>query len=113
MFQRHYPVSVVVPRKICKIPHLQLQSPLNSKKNADQRGRVSVLGRDKSQREPNLGIMVDVPTIHSADPLIFPSHCQNTCVDRCIVLMKDDFFSFANRVFSHKFFSSSLVKRLE
>jgi len=30
------------------------------------------LGRDRSQREPNLGKRVDVPTIHSADPLIFP-----------------------------------------
>ena len=35
-------------------------------KNADQRGRVWVLGRDRSQREPNLGNRVDVPTIHSA-----------------------------------------------
>jgi hypothetical protein len=32
------------------------------------------------------------------------SHCQNTFVGGCIVLMKDDFFSFANRVFSRKFF---------
>jgi len=30
------------------------------------------LGRDRSQREPNLGNRVDVLTIHSADPLIFP-----------------------------------------
>ena len=31
-----------------------------------------ILGRDRSQREPNLENRVDVPTIHSADPLIFP-----------------------------------------
>jgi hypothetical protein len=32
------------------------------------------------------------------------SHCQNTFVGGCIFLMKDDFFSFAIRVFSHEFF---------
>jgi hypothetical protein len=52
---------------------LQLQSPLGSKKkNADQQGTVRVLGRDRSQREPDLGNRVDVPTVHSAYPLIFP-----------------------------------------
>ena len=30
------------------------------------------MGRDRSEREPNLGNRVDDPTIHSADPLIFP-----------------------------------------
>jgi len=30
------------------------------------------MGRDRSQREPNLVNRLDVPTIHSADPLIFP-----------------------------------------
>ena len=35
MLQRHYPVPVVVPPKICKIPLYR-----DSKKNADQRGRV-------------------------------------------------------------------------
>jgi hypothetical protein len=71
MLQHHYPVPVVVLRKICKIPLYSCNCLLiKKKKNADQLGRV--LGRGRSQREPNLGNSVDVPTIHNADPLIFP-----------------------------------------
>jgi hypothetical protein len=67
MLQHYYPVPVV---KSAKYP--STAAITSSKKNADQRGRVRVLGRDRSQREPNLGNMVNVPTIHSTDPLIFP-----------------------------------------
>jgi hypothetical protein len=103
MLQRHYPVPVVVLRKT----RLQLQSSLDSKKNPDQRGRMSVLGRDRRQREPNLGNRVDVPTIHSVDPLIFALpkqfcgqvHCPD---ERC--------FSFGNRIFSHEFFRLAWLK---
>jgi hypothetical protein len=60
------------------------------------------LGRGRSQREPNLGNRVDVPTIHSADPLILtlPKHfCGEVhCPD------ERRFFSFANQVFSCEFF---------
>jgi hypothetical protein len=60
------------------------------------------LGRDRSQREPNLGKRVDVPTIYSAASLIFPLpkhfcgwvHCPD----------ERQFFSSAKRVFSHEFF---------
>jgi len=91
MLQRHYPVPVVVLYKICKIPLYscnRLVIRKKKKKNADQRGRVWLLGRDKSQRGPNLGNRVDVPTIHSADPLIFPlpKHFQQNFSDHpCIV----------------------------
>jgi hypothetical protein len=70
MLHRHYPIPVVVLRKICKIP-LYSCNHLLIKKNADQRGRVWVLGRDWNQREPNLGNSVDISTFRSADPLIF------------------------------------------
>jgi len=45
-----------------------------------------------------MGNRVDVPTIHSADPLIFP--LPNTSVGGCTVLMKDDYF-FVDRVGNH------------
>jgi len=71
MLQPHYTVLVVVLLKISKNTPLQVQSPLVSKENPDQRGRVR-FGRDRSQREPNLGNRVNVPKIHTADPQIFP-----------------------------------------
>ena len=46
------------------------------------------MGRDRSQREPNIGKRVDVPTIHGADPLIFPLP-KHFCGR---ALIKDDFF---------------------
>ena len=49
-----------------------------------------------------MGNRIDVPTIHSADPLIFPwpkYFCGRVhCPDERL------FFSSANRVFSHIFF---------
>jgi hypothetical protein len=72
MLQRHYPVPVVVLVKICKIPLYSCNHLLIQRKMLTSEEDFYVLGRDRSQREPNLGNRVDVPTIHIADSLIFP-----------------------------------------
>jgi hypothetical protein len=41
------------------------------------------------------------------------SHCQNTFVGGCTVLMKNDFLFFCKPGFISQIFSSTLVKRLE
>jgi len=102
MFQRHYPVRVVILRKIYKIPDYSCNRLLIRRKTLTSEEEFGFLGRDRSQREPNLGKRVDVPTVHSADTLIFPlpkHFCGRVhCPD------ERWFFSFANRVFSHEFF---------
>jgi hypothetical protein len=54
------------------------------------------------KRKPNLENSVDVPTIHSADPLIFalPKHFYGRlhCPD-------ERYFSLANRIFLTNFFT--------
>ena len=101
MLQRHYPVPVVVLRTICKIPLYSCNRLLIRRKTLNSEEEFE-FGEERIQREPNLGNRVDVPTIHSADPLIFPfpkHFCGRVhCPDEIW------FFSFANRVFSHEFF---------
>ena len=72
MLHRHYPVPIVVLRKICKILHYNCNRLLIRRKTLTSEKDFQVLGRGRSQWEPYLGNMVDVSTIHSVDPLIFP-----------------------------------------
>jgi len=76
MLQRHYPVPVVVLRKICKIPLYSCTRLLIRRKTLTSEEEFEVFERDRSQKEPNMGNRVDVSKIHSADPLIFllPKH---------------------------------------
>ena len=81
MLQRHYPVPVVVLRKICKIPLYSCTRLLIRRKTLTSEEEFEVFERDRSQKEPNMGNRVDVSKIHSADPLIFllPKHfCGRT-----------------------------------
>jgi hypothetical protein len=71
MLQHHYPTLVLVLHKICKIPLYSCNRLLIRRKTLTSE-EVWVLGRDISQRKSNLENRVDVPAIHSADPLIFP-----------------------------------------
>jgi hypothetical protein len=100
MLQRHYPVPVAVLRKICKYPSTAAIASWFEEKRWAARKSLS-LGRGRSQREPNPGNRVDVPTVHGADPLIFPlpkHFCGRVyCSD-------ERWFFLANRVFSHEFF---------
>jgi len=61
-----------------------------------------------------MGNRVDIPTIHSADPLIFPlpKHChgQVHCPDERLFIY---LFMFCKPDLFSQIFSSSLVKTLE
>ena len=111
MLQRHYPVPVVVFCKMCKIPLYSCNRLLIRRKMPTSEEEYEVLGRDLSQREPNLGNNVDVPTIHCAYPLIFPlpqHFCGRVhCPDERLVFFLLQTGSFFTNL------SSSLVKRLE
>jgi hypothetical protein len=72
MLQRHYPVPVVVLCKVCKKALYSYNRLLIRRKTLTSEEEFEFWGRDRSQRESNLVNRVDVPTIHSADPLIFP-----------------------------------------
>jgi hypothetical protein len=71
MLHRHYPVPVVVLCKICKIS-LYSCNPLLIRRKTLTSEEEFEFWEETSQREPNLKERVDVPTIHSVDPLIFP-----------------------------------------
>jgi hypothetical protein len=71
MLQRHYPIPVVVFCKICKIPLYTCNHLLIQRKTLTSEEKFE-FWEETSQGEPNLGNRVDVPTILSTDPLIFP-----------------------------------------
>jgi hypothetical protein len=110
MLQRHCPVPVVVLRKICKIP-LYNSSRLSIRRKTLTSEEEFEFWEETEVRVSQIwGIgwifqqfIVQIP---------YFSHCQNAFVGGCIVLMKDDFF-FCKPVLFSRFFSSSLVKRLE
>ena len=110
MVQCHYRIPVVVLHKICKIPVYCCNHLLIRKKTLTSKEEFEFWEEIEVESEPNLGNRVNLPTIHSADPLIFPLPKQ--FVGGCIVLMKDDFFFCKPGLFS-RIFSSNLVKRLE
>jgi hypothetical protein len=72
MLQRNYLVPVVVLCKICKIPLYSCNSLLIQRKALTSEEEFEFLEEIRSQSEPKLGNRVDVPTVHSANPLIFP-----------------------------------------
>jgi hypothetical protein len=72
MLQRHYPFPVVVLRKICKIPLYSCNRLLIRRKTPTSEEEFE-FWEDREVRGSQIwGNRVDVPTIHSADPLIFP-----------------------------------------
>ena len=82
MLQSHYPVPVVVLLKICKIPLYSCNRLLIRRKTLTSEEDFEFW----EEMEPNLGNRVDIPTIRSADPLIFllPKHfCE-------LVLCRDE-----------------------
>jgi hypothetical protein len=72
MIRRHYTVPLVVLRKICKIPLYGCSRLLFRRKTLTSK-EESEFWEERSQKEPNLGNRVDVPTIHRLDLLIFPN----------------------------------------
>jgi len=72
MLQRHYPVPVVVVCKICKIPLYSCNRLLIRRKTLTSEEEFEFWEETEVKRESNLGNRVDVPTIRSADPFIFP-----------------------------------------
>jgi len=110
MIQQHYPVPEVVLRKICKIPlyscsHLLIQrKTLTSGEEFEFWEEIEVRG----SQIWGIGWMfqqfiVQIPYI---------SHCQNTFVGGCIVLMKDYFFLLQTRSFLTNFFHLVWLKDL-
>jgi hypothetical protein len=72
MLQRHYPVPVVFLRKICKIPLYSFKRLLIQRKTLTSEEEFEFWEETEVRGSQKLGNRLDVPTIHSADPLIFP-----------------------------------------
>jgi hypothetical protein len=60
MLQCHYPVPVVVLRKICKIPFYSCNRLLIRRKTLTSKEEFAFW--EEIEEEPNLGNRVDVPT---------------------------------------------------
>ena len=102
MLQRHYPVPAVVLRKICKIPLYSCNRLLIQRKTLTSEEEFEFWEETEGRGSQIWGIgrmfqqfIVHIPSL---------SHCQNTFVGRCIVLIKDDFFLLQTWSFLTKFF---------
>ena len=99
--QRHYPVPVVVLRKICKIPRYSCSRLLIRRQTLSSEEEFEFWEETEVRGSQILGkgwmfqqFVVQFP---------YFSHCQNTFVGGCIVLIKDDFFFWKPGIFSRFF----------
>jgi len=72
MLQRHYPVPLVVLRKICKIPLYSCSRLLIRRKTLTSEEEFEFWEEREVRGSQIWGKRVDVPKIRTADPLIFP-----------------------------------------
>ena len=90
MLQHHYPIPVVVLCKICKIPLYSLNHLFIQRKTLTSEEEFEFWEETEVRGSQMWGIgwmfqqfILQIPSF---------SHCQNTFVGGCIVLMKNDFF---------------------
>ena len=72
MLRCHYLVPVVVLRKICKLPLYSCNRLLIRRKTLTSEEEFEFWEEMEVRGSQIWGNRVDVPTIHSADPLSFP-----------------------------------------
>jgi hypothetical protein len=102
MLTRHYPVTVVVLRKICKMPLYSCNRLLIRRKTLTSEEEFEFWEETEVRGSQIWGtwwmfqqFIVQIPEF---------SHCQNTFVGVCIVLMKDDIFLLQTGSFLTNFF---------
>ena len=107
MLQRQYPVPVVVLRKICKIPHYSCNRLLTRRKTLTSEEEFEFWEEIEVRGSQIWGTGWTFQQF--IVQITYFSHCQNTFVGGCIVLIKD-FFSLCKPGLFSRIFSSSLVK---